>query len=271
MQKIKKAAEDPKITDIFEYLVSKSKNLPMKFNPPEKSEIYSLWKTTISQLLEMKSSYFDIHKQIEEIRSFYSGRKQKMSYFTFIEQLTENEEETSFFIRDSLLEIREKLKKSNDFLHAHNEKEIKLLNLDLEREVIEFEEDDLELTKCPNCETELRALVSGSIYECPKCKTIVQERKKEEKPAELSVTSGAWFMRNTKLNEKYEICDEGVIAHQDPKMMIAALICHSPDFPNSKYVRLSWFKELARIHWGMIKIREKGVLRNTISAFRKHR
>ncbi|TFG20659.1 MAG: hypothetical protein EU530_02495 [Promethearchaeota archaeon] len=144
MQKIKKAAEDPKINDIFEYLVSKSRNLPMKFNPPEKTEIYTQWKTTISQLLEMKSSFFDIHKQIEDIRSFYSGRKQKMSYFTFIEQLTENEEETSFFIRDSLLEIREKLKKSNDFLHTYSEKELKLLNLDLEREVIEFEEDDLD-------------------------------------------------------------------------------------------------------------------------------
>ncbi|MHA1110546.1 MAG: hypothetical protein ACTSRE_05555 [Promethearchaeota archaeon] len=73
-------------------------------------------------------------------------------------------------------------------------------------------------------------------------------------------------MRNTKLNPKYEICDEGVIAHQTPKMMIAALICHSPDFPNSKYVRLSFFKELARIHWGMVKIRDKAVLSNTIAA-----
>lgn len=83
---------------------------------------------------------------------------------------------------------------------------------------------------------------------------------------ELSVTPGEWFMRNTKLNEKYEICDEGVIAHQDPKLMIAALICHSPDFPKSKYVRLSFFKDLARIHWGMIKIRERSVLKNTIQA-----
>lgn len=143
-QKIKKASEDPKITDKFDYLLSKSRNLPMKFNPPEKTDLYKAWKTTLSQLLEIKSSYFEVHKQIEDIRSFYSGRKQKMSYFTFIEQLTENEEETSFFIRDSLLEIRQKLKISNDFIHDHSEKEIKLLNLDLEREVIEFEEDELD-------------------------------------------------------------------------------------------------------------------------------
>jgi hypothetical protein len=108
------------------------------------------------------------------------------------------------------------------------------------------------------------------LFECPKCKTIIQEKKKkEEKPEELSVTQGDWFMRNTKLNEKYEICEQGVIAHQSPKMMIAALICYSPDFPNSKYIRLSWFKDPIHIHWGMIKIRDKAVLTNTIKALEK--
>lgn len=143
-QKIIKAVTDPKITDIFEYLVSKSRNLPLKFNPPEKSEIFTKWKNILSQLLRMKSEYFGINSQIEIIRSFYSGRKQKMSYFTFIEQLTENEEETSSYIRDALLEIRKQLKKTNDFVHDHSEKELKLLNLDLEREVIEYEEEDQE-------------------------------------------------------------------------------------------------------------------------------
>ncbi len=143
VQKIKKAANNPKITDIFDYIVSKSRNLPMKFEPPEKSEIYNEWKTLLTQLLNLKTSFFDIHSQIEDIRSFYSGRKQKISYFTFIEQLTENEEETSLYIRNSLIEIRQKLKNSNDFIHDHSEKELKLLNLDLEREVIEFEEEDV--------------------------------------------------------------------------------------------------------------------------------
>ena len=107
------------------------------------------------------------------------------------------------------------------------------------------------------------------LYECPKCKTIIQEKKKEEeKPKDLSITSGDWFMRNTKLNAKYEICEEGVIAFQDDKYMIAALICHSPDFPNSNYIRISWFKEHVHIHWGMIKIREKAVLQNTIQALK---
>lgn len=120
--------------------------------------------------------------------------------------------------------------------------------------------------KCPNCDTELRMMVPG-LFECPKCKTIIKEKKKkEEKPEELSVTPGDWFMRNTKLNDKYEICEQGVIAYQTPKMMIAALICHSPDFPKSNYIRLSWFKDQARVHWGMVKIREKAVLLNTIKA-----
>jgi hypothetical protein len=142
MQKLKKASSDSKVTDVFDYIVSKSRNLPMKFDPPEKSEIYTKWKNILSQLLEMKAYFFDIHTQIENVRSFYSGKKQQMSYFTFIEQLTENEEKTSMYIRDTLIKIRQKLKQTNDFLHDHSEKEIKLLNLDLEREVIEFEEDD---------------------------------------------------------------------------------------------------------------------------------
>ncbi|MBN2155052.1 MAG: hypothetical protein JW776_03320 [Candidatus Lokiarchaeota archaeon] len=123
--------------------------------------------------------------------------------------------------------------------------------------------------KCPNCNTELRLLVPG-IFECPNCKTIIKEKiEEEEKPEELSITSGDWFMRNTKLNSKYEICEQGIIVHQTPKDMIAILICHSPDFPNSNYIRLSWFREKARIHWGMIKIREKSVLKNTIQALER--
>ncbi len=141
MQKLKKAIQQ-KDVEILEYVISKSKNLPMKFDPPEKTQIFLTWKATLSDLLLLKSTYFDIYTQIEDIKSYYSGRKQKMSYFTFIEQLTENEEKTSTYVRDSILEIRQKLKDSNDFIINHSEKELKLLNLDLEREVIEFEEED---------------------------------------------------------------------------------------------------------------------------------
>ncbi|MBN2155051.1 MAG: hypothetical protein JW776_03315 [Candidatus Lokiarchaeota archaeon] len=144
IQKIKKAAHDPEISDILDYIITKSRNLPTKFNPSEKSETYVEWKMILSQLLRIKSRSFEINSQIEEIRNFYSGKNQKMSYLSFIEQLTENEEKTSTFIRDSLLEIREKLKESNEFILSHSEKEIKLLNLDLEREVIELEEEDKE-------------------------------------------------------------------------------------------------------------------------------
>jgi len=142
MQKIKKAAGDPKVPDIFEFVLEKSRDLPLKFEPPEKSELFISWKSIFSQLLKIKASYFDIYSQIEQIKSFFSGKHQKMSYFSFIEQLTENEDVTSKFIRDSLLEIRQKLKESNEFLHDHSERELKLLNLDLEREVIEYEEED---------------------------------------------------------------------------------------------------------------------------------
>ena len=130
--------------EIYEYVISKSRNLPMKFDPPEKTQIFIQWKELLSELLRLKSTFFEIFTQIEDIKSYYSGKKQKMSYFTFIEQLTENEEETSTYVKNSLLEIRQKLKDSNDFILNHSDKEMKLLNLDLEREVIEYEEEDEE-------------------------------------------------------------------------------------------------------------------------------
>jgi len=45
IQKIKKAVQQENV-EIFEYVVSKSRNLPIKFDPPEKTPLYAKWKSS---------------------------------------------------------------------------------------------------------------------------------------------------------------------------------------------------------------------------------
>jgi len=125
--------------------------------------------------------------------------------------------------------------------------------------------------KCPNCgNSELKTLVEG-IWQCPKCNKIIKNKieSNEEEPGESTFESGDFFIRNTGLNKKYEICEKGIIISKTPKFMIAALICHSPSFPNSKYIRISWFKNSIYLHAGMIKITESSELNNLIKCLEK--
>lgn len=122
------------------------------------------------------------------------------------------------------------------------------------------------MLKCPNCGNgEIIKLVEG-IWQCPKCKKIIKE-KKEEKiiiEDELVFIQGDVFMKTSGLNKKYEICEKGIRIHKTPKNSIASLICHSTFLPSSKYIRLSWFKGASNSHSGMIKITEPAELDNLI-------
>jgi ribosomal protein L37AE/L43A len=119
--------------------------------------------------------------------------------------------------------------------------------------------------KCPDCDVDLVPLVAG-INQCPKCKKIIKskEEKKEEKSEEQTFESGEWFMQHTSINRKYEIAEKGIIFVKNNKENIAAVICHTPEMPTIKYVRLHGFKETANLHHGMIKINEKAELQNLI-------
>lgn len=149
INKISKAAkwadEPGKDRRILDYIIMKSRNLPDKFEPPEmvkNMEIYQKWQNQFDEILRFKNQVNGAYDLIDNVKSYYSGPNQKMSYLTFIEEVTDNEEETSALIKKSLLEIREKLKQAYEFINDVSVKEIKLLNLDVERAVIENEEDE---------------------------------------------------------------------------------------------------------------------------------
>jgi ribosomal protein L37AE/L43A len=115
-------------------------------------------------------------------------------------------------------------------------------------------------------------LVEG-IFQCPKCKKIIKEKKKEidQEKEEIvgEILEGDYFHGNASLNKKYEICEKGITITKSPNRWIAALICHSPYLSSSKYIRLSWWKKEIYQHAGFFKITEPLVLINLIKALEK--
>ncbi|MBD3353195.1 MAG: hypothetical protein GF364_17075 [Candidatus Lokiarchaeota archaeon] len=129
----------------LKYITVKGRKLPEKFNPSEyvqNMEIYDEWWNTFNKFIGYKYDCINASLQIEDIEAYYSGPKQKISYLTFIEKVTSNEEEISNVIKNSLVEIRKNLKEANDTMENIPIKEVKLLNLDVERAVIEHEKEE---------------------------------------------------------------------------------------------------------------------------------
>ena len=60
-----------------------------------------------------------------------------MPYMEFIEKATFNEDNIAEKVRDLLVESRNSLKKISDGCNTYSKKELRLLNLDLERMIIE--------------------------------------------------------------------------------------------------------------------------------------
>lgn len=142
LKKLEKANEKSKDGNILEYIVKKSRNLPKKFNPTELSETFNKWFDKFNSFLKLKYDFVSINEEFQNVINYYSGPDQKMSYINFIEGVTENEDQISTDIKNSLLKIRETLKEIKKVIDFTSEKELKLLNLDLEREIIENEEEE---------------------------------------------------------------------------------------------------------------------------------
>ena len=127
---------------------------------------------------------------------------------------------------------------------------------------------------CPSCgKAELQELVPG-VSTCPSCRKIFRGAvKKEEKVKETQKTDlqpGKFFMKNTALNPKWEICDCGITVDRQPnKSWIAVLLCHPPDFPMMKYIRISWWKKSINVHAGMFKIQDYKTIDNVIIALER--
>jgi len=144
MEKLEKAQKDVDSEDILEFIIKKSKNLPSKFNPTNRTELYDKWKKLFNELLQYKSDFKSINRDKESIQAYYSGKNRKISYLKFIEDVSNNQDEISKKIKDSLVKVRDRLKSIKETLDNLSIKDIKLLNLDLERELIENEEEENE-------------------------------------------------------------------------------------------------------------------------------
>jgi hypothetical protein len=142
IKKLEKANEKSKDGNILDYIVKKSRNLPKKFNPTKITETFNNWFGKFNRFLSMKNDFISINNEFQKVKNFYSGPDQKMSYIDFIVGVTENEDQISSDFKNSLLKIRENLKEIKKSIDFTSEKELKLLNLDLEREIIENEEEE---------------------------------------------------------------------------------------------------------------------------------
>ena len=146
MQKKFQAAKEKEKTDYLEYLISKSRKLPRKYNPkfPEGQTppIYAHWKQTLNNLIQLRLDFDAIDSKLDKLRGYYSGKKQVMPYLKFIEKTSFDEDEIAETVKQTLLEARNDLKNISYELEKYDKKELKLMTLDYERAVVDLGEDD---------------------------------------------------------------------------------------------------------------------------------
>ncbi len=142
MKKLKQAKEKGK-DDYVKYLVEKSrkKTLPQKFRVefPENDmpDNYIEWKKSLNHLIKLKLNFNNIDQKMDELRAYYSGKNQKMTYLEFIQKSTYDEDDISEKIKNLLIDARNSLKEVSEKIDKYPKKEMKLLNLDIERMIIE--------------------------------------------------------------------------------------------------------------------------------------
>ena len=79
---------------------------------------------------------------MDKLRAYYSGKKQTMPYMTFITKTTYDEDDISEKIKTLLIEARNALKRISITMNDYSKKDLKILNLDLERLIIDEGLDD---------------------------------------------------------------------------------------------------------------------------------
>ena len=128
--------------------------------------------------------------------------------------------------------------------------------------------------KCPSCGlADLVPLVQG-LKKCPKCNKLFKiadefDGKETQKVDLKEKLEGEYIQKNTALNSKYEVAEFGYTAFKDTNYWVAAIVAHSPDFPKSSYIRLSWWKGASNQHYGMMKINNRAIANNLLTALKK--
>ncbi len=138
IKKINQAIEENK--DIIEQLKEENISLSDKFeyeNLDKSKPIFKDWHSRLIQLLQFRYRIDNIEQEVIKLRNYYSGSEKKYNYLDYIEKVSFNEDDIVNNIRNDLLEARNKLIDINDIIKKLNKKEIKLLNLDYERYLIE--------------------------------------------------------------------------------------------------------------------------------------
>jgi hypothetical protein len=134
-------------TDYVSFIIEKSRKLPAKFKPnfPKDKpipDIYKKWKETLNALIKIKLDFDAIDEKLDTLRAYYSGKKQVMSYLKFIEKATYDEDELSEKIKAMMLSARNALKGVSEEIEKYSKKDLKLLNLDLERLIVDLPEEE---------------------------------------------------------------------------------------------------------------------------------
>ncbi|MHA2018217.1 MAG: hypothetical protein ACTSXY_08070 [Promethearchaeota archaeon] len=93
MKKLKKAEEKGK-KDYIKYLTEKSrkKTFPLKFRiqfpDNEVSDKYLEWRESLNNIIKLKLNFIEINNKMNELRAYYSGKNQKLTYIDFIQKST---------------------------------------------------------------------------------------------------------------------------------------------------------------------------------------
>jgi len=138
MKKIDEAIEQEK--EVISFLKDSKIQLSDKFdldNIEKSNDIYKKWYKDLTFLLNSRCELNKIQVQINELRNYYSGKNKKHNYIKFIEKISFNEDGLVNIIQDTLIKLREIIVEINDKISDLTKKELKLLNLDYERLIIE--------------------------------------------------------------------------------------------------------------------------------------
>jgi len=142
IQKVHDAIQNEK--QIIPFLKDEKIKLPDKFNTDKvdkNNEIYRSWNKKLHSLLVMNDQLHDLEKQLNGIKSIYSGKNKKNSYLQFIEKVSFNEESIVNNIQETLIALREEAIRIKSDISDFTKKDLKLLNLDYERLIIMSNED----------------------------------------------------------------------------------------------------------------------------------
>jgi ribosomal protein L37AE/L43A len=126
--------------------------------------------------------------------------------------------------------------------------------------------------QCPTCGGDLVPLGGGGIFTCKKCRKLVRKTAEQDAGPVTQATAsedlnGAFYERKRMLNPQYEKAVKGLHVFSEGNIRMDVLLAYEPDFPRSRYLRLSWWKG-GMMHHGMVKINHIDVARNLVKALR---